>query len=146
MQLLMPNPRCPLCGAKTERDISTGKQLWVCARCARRFRFSRTYTGALAWIAMGLSFLSAYILGARNWVLLTVGLVMWFPVLSLFAGLAIRIIPPPLDLYSDFGDGSHFTSIFESEVSSSSMRPNDQNSHIGEQTSPPKNRTSTRTE
>src|SRR5437868_3900622 len=114
MQLIMPALKCPGCGASLEKGSGTGRP-WICPRCSRKFQFSRTYSGAIAWIALSLCLLSFYVLGLRPWQLLAAALVLWFPVLLVLTYILGNIFPPPLEPYYATREQAHFVSLFSDD-------------------------------
>jgi hypothetical protein len=114
-------PKCPVCGTTMRRDQFKTSPPWTCSGCSNQFQFSRSGSGVKAWIGIALSFTFCYVVGLRGWSLLVSGLVMWFPATLLVVAILSVIVRPRLQPYSAPGDESHFTSLFPTETTDSSV-------------------------
>jgi len=119
MRLPMPTLSCPECATVLDKNKFKAGTPFACPGCSRRFQFSRGYSRVGGLIALVVSYLSLYVLGARGWPLLIGGLVMWFPAVLILVVPLSWLIRPRLEPYYHTEEERHFITMFPDETDDS---------------------------
>lgn len=95
-QRTVGEPVCPVCSAELSWGNVSFRSTFRCPTCGENLFVPKLYSQRLAWMAVPVAILLAYLVGARGWWWLLVTIILYFPVTVVIASAYRRLIPPHL--------------------------------------------------
>lgn len=101
--LIEVKQNCPTCGAHVPSAHPVG-QPFVCPQCGALLQHEVRAARREGYIALGMAFALAVILGARGLWIVFWGFALWFPCILATGSITLRYFPPKLEPW----DGKRF--------------------------------------
>ena len=94
---------CPVCSSRLPLNVVRyGPEGFSCPACEKRICIPRSYQLRLALLSIAVTVFAAYVLGARNAVLLLAVVIATFPVMMVTSSIARRVVPARLVIAEDY--------------------------------------------